>query len=404
LAGLRNPIACTQVPEEKSFSVSNAMRITIVTGPWLPVPALQGGSVPRMWDGLAQQFAARGHQVVIMARAFPGQPARESRNGVRYQRRGGFAQGRSIYLDLAKDLIYAVDLTWRLPSADILVTNDFWLPILAGWFRRSAGLIVISANRFPKRQYKLYQHAASVVASSRAIERAIIEQTPTIGSQVRTIPNPLDTSTFVPPADGRSTGKKILYVGRLHPEKGVDVLVRAFGHIHEKHPGLSLRIVGPSEPSQGGGGQGYLLELRQLADGLPVTFSEPEFDVARLAAIYQDADLFCYPSLAEKGEALGVAPLEAMSAGLPVIVSGLECFLDFIVDGETGLRFDHRTGNPSAALAAKLDQAIGDWSRSLEIGRRGRDAAQRFAFDPVAGEFLASFEELSRKAAPRAKR
>ena len=374
------------------------MRITIVTGPWLPVPALQGGSVPRMWHGLAEQFAARGHQVVIAARAFPGQPAQESRNGVRYHRRGGFAQGRSIYLDLAKDLIYATDLTWRLPAADILVTNDFWLPILAGWFRDRAGLIVISANRFPKRQYKLYGHAASVVASSRAIETAIIEQTPAIADQVRAIPNPLDTSTFVPPAAGRSnrTGKKILYVGRLHPEKGIDVLVRAFGRIHQKHPGLNLRIVGPSEPAQGGGGQGYLLELRRLADGLPVAFSGAEFDVARLAAIYQDADLFCYPSLAEKGEALGVAPLEAMSAGLPVIVSGLECFLDFIVDGETGLRFDHRTGDPAAALAAKLEEAISDWSRSLEIGRSARDVAQRFGFNPVAGEFLAIFEQILR--------
>ena len=352
--------------------------------------------MPRMWHGLAEEFAARGHQVVITARAFPGQPAQESRNGVRYHRRGGFAQGRSIHLDLAKDLMYAADLTWRLPAADILVTNDFWLPILAGWFRDRAGLIVINANRFPKRQFRLYRHATSVVASSRAIEKAIIEQTPTIADQVRTVPNPLDTSTFVPPADRRSnrTGKKILYVGRLHPEKGVDVLIEAFGSIHQKHPGLSVRIVGPSEPAQGGGGQGYLLELRRLADGLPVTFSGPEFAVARLAAIYQDADLFCYPSLAEKGEALPVAPLEAMSAGLPVIVSGLECFLDFIVDGETGLRFDHRIGDPAAALAAKLEEAISDWPRSLEIGRSARDVAQRFGFNPVAGEFLATFEQI----------
>ncbi len=71
-----------------------------------------------------------------------------------------------------------------------------------------------------------------------------------------------------------------------------------------------------------------------------------------------------------------VAPLEAMSTGLPVIVSGLECFLDFLVDRETGLRFDHRSGNPGSALAEKLDEALGDWSRSLELGRSAREAAQ----------------------------
>jgi hypothetical protein len=135
------------------------MRITIVTGPWLPVPALQGGSVPRMWHGLAEEFAARGNEVVLLPRTFSGQPARESRNGVRYERRGGFAQGRSVYLNLTKDLIYAADVTRCLPAADILVINDFWLPVLAGWFRHPAGLIVISANRFPKGQYGLYRYA-----------------------------------------------------------------------------------------------------------------------------------------------------------------------------------------------------------------------------------------------------
>src|ERR1700732_3291725 len=236
------------------------MRITIVTGPWLPVPALQGGSNARIWHGLAEEFAARGHQVVLMPRTFPDQPTRELRNGVHYERRGGFDQGRSIYIDLAKDLIYAADVTRCLPAADILVINDFWLPVLAGWFRHPAGLIVISANRFPKGQYGLYRHAARVVAASRAIEKAIIEQTPMMADRVRHIPNPLDTSKFVPPADGRSnrTEKKVLYVGRLHPEKGIHVLIQAFARIHEKHLGASLRIVGPSEGGRGGAGQSYL--------------------------------------------------------------------------------------------------------------------------------------------------
>ena len=349
-----------------------------------------------MWHGLAEEFAARGNEVVLIPRIFPGQPARESRHGVRYERRGGFAQGRSAYLNLAKDLIYAADVVRRLPRGDILVINDFWLPVLAGWFRETAGLIVISANRFPKGQYRLYRQAARVVAASRAIEKAVIEQTPMMADRVRQIPNPLDTNKFVPPAGGRSnrTGKKILYVGRLHPEKGIDLLVQAFRRIHQKHPEMSLHIVGPTEPAQGGGGQSYLLELRRLAGGLPVTFSAPEFDVSRLAAVYLDADLFCYPSVAEKGEALPVAPLEAMSAGLPVIVSGLECFLDFLVERETGLIFDHRSGDPVLALEQKLDEALGDWSWSLELGRRARDTAQRFGFNRVAGEFLADFECL----------
>jgi glycosyltransferase involved in cell wall biosynthesis len=372
------------------------MRITIVTGPWLPVPAIQGGSVARMWHGLAEEFAKRGHEVLVMARRFPGQPRSESRNSVIYQRAGGFSQSRSVYFDLAKDFVYATGVAARLPPADILVVNDFWLPILASWFGRTAGLIVVNANRFPKGQYGLYRHVARVTAASCSIERAIIEQTPAFADRVRCIPNPLDTAIFIPPEDGRRNRarKQILYAGRVHPEKGVHVLIRAFAAIAAKHAEATLHIIGPSAVDQGGGGESYLLELRRLAAELPVTFSAPEFDVAKLAAIYQEADLFCYPSLAEKGEALPVAPLEAMSTGLPVIVSGLECFLDFIEDGDNGLTFDHRDGNAMAALAQKLDQALDNWSRTVELGRRARESAQRFSFNRIAKEFISDFELL----------
>ena len=372
------------------------MRITSITGPWLPVPALKGGSVPRMWDGLSEQFAAAGHEVIVVARRYPGQPLNESRKGVAYTRIGGASQGRSVYLDLVKDFFYAMTVLPRLPKADILVTNDFWLPILAGWFRPNSGLIVVSANRFPKGQYRFYNRVARVIAASKAIEKAICEQTPGIAERVRCIPNPFDTGIFAPPATARAdrSKKTILYVGRVHPEKGLDVLIRAFEQVRIRHLSVRLRIVGPISAAEGGGGEGYLAKLRQLANGLPVKLCKPEFDVLRLANIYRDADLFCYPSMAEKGEALGVAPLEAMSTGLPVVVSNLECFSDFVEDGKTGLQFDHRVGDPAGALAAKLDDALNNWSRMLAMGAAAQQSVQRFGFRQVAKQFLTDFETL----------
>jgi len=131
------------------------MRITIATGPLLPVPALRGGAIPRMWLGLAREFARHGHEVCVFARRFPGQPDSETDAGVRFLRVGGFDQGRLITLDILKDLAYASRAVWRLPDADILITNDFWLPVLASILRPETGRIVINANRFPKGQYFL---------------------------------------------------------------------------------------------------------------------------------------------------------------------------------------------------------------------------------------------------------
>jgi len=372
------------------------MRITIVTGPWLPVPAVQGGSVPRMWHGLAEEFAKRRHDVLVMSRTFSGQPKSELRNGVGYRRVGGFAQGRSTYLDLAKDFVYAAQVLSQLPPADVLVLNDFWLPILATWSSPSTGRIVVSANRFPKGQYRFYRRVGRVIAASKAIEKAIVAQTPAVASLVRCIPNPFDTSRFVPPSDDRTNrlSRKILYAGRVHPEKGLTTLIAAFGQIAPQHSATSLNIIGPVQPKQGGGGERYLEKLKQLADDLPITFAPPEFDVSKLAVTYQSADLFCYPSTAEKGEALPVAPLEAMSTALPPIVSGLECFRDVIVDQENGFYFDHKSRDPVAALAQKIDEALHNWPRTLEIGQRARQSVQRFAFDRVAEQFLTEFDQL----------
>src|SRR5690348_2987930 len=261
------------------------MRITIITGPWLPVPALKGGSVPRMWDGLSEQFAAAGHEVIVVARRYPGQPLKESRKGVTYTRVGGASQSRSVCIDLVKDFLYAMTVLPRLPQADILVTNDFCLPILAGWLRPNSGLMVVSANRFPKGQYRFYNRVARVIAASKAIEKAICEQTPGIAERVRCIPNPFDTGIFAPPITGRvdRRDKTILYIGRIHPEKGLDVLIRAFEQVRMRYPSIRLRIVGPISAPEGGGGEAYLARLRQLANGLPLELCKPEFDVAKLA-------------------------------------------------------------------------------------------------------------------------
>ena len=138
----------------------------------------------------------------------------------------------------------------------------------------------------------------------------------------------------------------------------------------------------------------YLAKLRQVANGLPVELCKPEFDVLRLASIYREADLFCYPSMAEKGEALGVAPLEAMSTGLPVVISNLECFSDFVEDGKTGLQFDHRASDPAKTLATTLDEALSNWPRMLAIGEAAQQSVQRFGFPQIAKQFLTDFETL----------
>lgn len=372
------------------------MRITIATGPWLPAPALQGGAIPRMWQGLAEEFARKGHAVCIFARAYPGQPAEERIKGVEYRRWGGFQQSLSIKADLIKDFVYSAFGVGRLPQGDILITNVFWLPFLAGYFRRRAGKIVVNANRFPKGQYRLYSRAARIAAASTSIRDAIAAQTPRMADRTRVFPNPIDIDLLTPPVQNRieSKEKTVLFVGRLHPEKGVHLLIEAFRRISDRQPNWRLRLVGPIAEHQGGGGSAYENHLLALAENLPVEFTGPVFDHSKLADVYRNGHIFCYPSLAEKGEALPVAPLEAMATGLVPIVSKIDCFHDFIYEDESGFYFNQRVADPAHELALQLERAMGDVTGLQVMGERSTKIARKFGYASIAEAYIRDFEGL----------
>jgi glycosyltransferase involved in cell wall biosynthesis len=371
------------------------MKITIATGPLLPVPAVKGGAVQKLWHGLAIEFARRGHAVTIVARSFPGQPDTEIRDGIRFIRIGGFDQSLSVRRDLVKNFFDSAHVLRHLPAADILVTNDFWLPVFAGWLRSSAGKIVVNANRFPKGQFGLYRRAARIAAASSAVKNAVDRQCPALAARTLVLPNPVDTNLLQPAAPKNRAEKFLLFVGRLHPEKGVHLLIEAFATFVKANPNWRLQLVGPVNTDHGGGGENYRRQLEALAAGLPVEFTGSIFDPAKLATVYQQADLFCYPSLAETGEALPVAPLEALACGVPVVVSALDCFQDYVTEGMTGFYFDHRAGNPAAQLAAQLQRAVAAPEQLARMGQQAVATAQQFSYPAVAKKYLDDFATLT---------
>ena len=201
----------------------------------------------------------------------------------------------------------------------------------------------------------LYWRADRLQAVSRAVADGIARQAPWLARKVAVIGYAIPDAYFRPPAL-TERGKTILFVGRLAREKGVELLVSAFASLLQQQgasvDGWKLRIVGPHEISHGGDGAEYLNRLQGLAAALGArcTFVGPMFDPAALLHEYQTGSIFVYPSLAETGEALPLAPLEAMAAGCAVIVSNLRCFDDYVEDGTSGLKFDHRSDDPPASL------------------------------------------------------
>lgn len=376
------------------------MRIEIALGPFQPLPPVGCGAVEKVWWDFARVFAGRGHDVRLLGKADARSVDAAREHRVSVVALPGYRATRWLPANLALDLLYALRLRSRLGDSDVLVTNSFWLPVVLPFLPRNGRATIVHVARFPKGQMGLYRRADALQAISTAVADEIRRQSPTLRDKVAVLPYPVDVSVFRPGGRGGRSPATIVYAGRVHPEKGLDLLLRAFARLHARMPDARLRVLGPAEPQHGGGGAGYLETLRHAAQGLPVEFAGAVRDPHALAAQYAGAGCFCYPSLAEKGEAFGLAILEAMAAGLPVVVSDLACFRDFVTPGAEGLVFDHRAPDADIRLAEALVRLLGAPGEAARMGARAAARAADFELETVAGRYLDFFEAVrARRAA-----
>ena len=370
------------------------MKITIVQGGTLPIPPIRGGAIEKVWFSLGREFAKRGHEVTHVSRTFSQLPDEQWLDGVHHVRVRGFEFSSKRRVVVWRDLWYALRVLRVLPKADILVTNNPVLPLLIR--TRRFGALYVHVARYPKGQMRFYRHASRIQTISRAVADAIRKEIPADGGKVCHIPYPIMRGDFTGgDSASEKTEKLVLYVGRIHPEKGLDYLVEAFGLL-KGGTGWRLAIVGPWEEASGGGGEAYRrrLEERSVALGPPVEWVGPVFNEDELEAWYRRAALFVYPSLADQGEALGLAPLEAMAFGCPILVSRLACFRDFLAEGTNGLSFDHRAPEPVAELAKTLESALRSWDWLSQAGQAARQTASDFALPVIASTYLKDFERV----------
>lgn len=365
------------------------MNITILQGPFYPVPPVRGGAVQKMWHLLGIEFARRGHQVTSISRAVPELPATEILDGVQHVRVGGYNQPAGGLAIKALDFCYTLRALRAAPPADILVTNSFFAPLFA---RAKLGRVYVDVQRMPKGQMRLYRRAARLRANSSPVEQAILDDDPQARGRTAMIPNPLPFTPARPPAWEKKT-KTILYVGRIHPEKGVDLLLKAFAKA--RILGLSdweLRLVGPWDTPAGGGGAAWQQHLRDTLPQEGVCWTGPIYDMDALNNEYDRATVFAYPSLAERGETFGLAPLEAMAWGCVPVVSDLACFRDYLAPSVNGLSFDHRSPAAADALANALVQAAS--SAGPALARAAALVRESHAIHTIADRFLADFKSL----------
>ena len=345
-------------------------------------------------------FAAAGHSVTMVSRSWPTQAEKETKDGVAHIRLPGFEHTRLLPVNLILDFIWGIRAGWALPDGDVVICNTVSLPAWLPWLRPSTGRVAVLVGRLPKGQIPLYGRVARLYAPTRAVASRIGEAAPSASARTRVVGYPIDWTLLSgsPPRSERPV--TIGFVGRLHPEKGIELLLRAARELADRAglPEWRIVLMGPSSVGDGGGGREWVRSLDEefrpsLGDRL--VWLDPEFDPPRLAKAYGALDIFCYPSLSDRGETFGVAVAEAMASGCAAVVSSLDCFADLVVDGQTGVVFDHRGPGAPSRLADCLQRLVADDELRRSMAAKGKMHVRRFDFAEICRFILSDLSELT---------
>ncbi|MCX7591073.1 MAG: glycosyltransferase family 4 protein [Kiritimatiellae bacterium] len=202
------------------------------------------------------------------------------------------------------------------------------------------------------------------------------------------IPNGVDPDIFSPSGQSRTAGPlRVIIVARLVEHKGHPTLFRALHMLVAEGFDLQLDVVGTGDAEEA---YKALVGRLGLEDRVRFRGYLSREDVA---ACYREADVFVLPS---EGEGMSVSTLEAMSSGLPVIVTRTGGTRDLVEEGVNGFTFE--PGNVTA-LARHLKTLILDRNLISSMGAAARKRAERFTWNRVAEEYHRLFLSLAGKQA-----
>lgn len=218
-----------------------------------------------------------------------------------------------------------------------------------------------------------------LVFCSRALMEEYRERNVDLGD-ARVIPNGISTDIF----PYRGTGKqrssrepvRLLYVGRLCPEKGITTLVQALARLRAL-PGFDQTMLSLVGIVQGQAFEGVLRKQIAVLDLEDAVHFKGQLHRKELANVYKEHDVAVFPS--EWREPFGLTLLEAMAVGLPVVSSVLGGPAEIVRNYENAVAF--RAGDPDD-LADKLVWVLQHPAEAAAMGlRASQDVRQRFRLE-----------------------
>ena len=362
-------------------------------------------------------LAVRGYKVTALTSGYPGFPSEQNDQGVLVHRspvvgdsRLARAIRRVIYLYWVLWVLLRIkfDIYHQGDTAGIGPTTStitVWLFTRIARWKRARILIVHSLadteySTFDTTSWSGYWRRAlfacfdDIVAVSPALYQGIYSIFP---EKARLIVYGVRDDIFTPLDD--SSRKRFRYeqnvadgqvvfsfLGTVGARKGFDSLAQAFANLAEKYPDWRLWVIGPYMPSHSQNLDIADVErVTRWLDPFPdkVMFWGRINDRLRLNRLLSASDIFVFPS---RREGMPIAPMEAMSAGVPVIISNIPGVTDLAnLDGETGY---YVPVNDAQALASAMERLGLDAASRVTMGcRAARRVRERFGWQAHLDEW-----------------
>jgi glycosyltransferase involved in cell wall biosynthesis len=343
------------------------------------LPPHIGGGVEQVVDQLSARLAGRGHKVRLLTLRTRPAPLAESRGGVEIERVRAtdltgmvglqVAWSWRIYKatwdairDFRPDVIHAHNLFFRttesvaipyMLNGSKLVTTVHLGKVVAG----GAGLKAITGLHERIVGRWIIRRSDRLIA----VSSAVADHARSLGARtdrIDVIPNGVDLALFKPAERPRSGPPRILFVGRLVPNKGPEILVRAAPAVLEKHPNAEFVICGDGPMRRSLEGEVNRLKIAYAFRFLGMVRKVPD--------VMRDGTILVRPSTLE---GMPLTVLEAMACGLPVIATRVGGTPELVKHGEHGLLFE--PGDVDG-LIGHLLSLLGNPRMASEFGAAGR--------------------------------
>ena len=239
---------------------------------------------------------------------------------------------------------------------------------------------------------KVIQSADSIVAFSQHERDAMVRLYDALDDKIEVIPCGVDVELFQPLDQGiarRKLGlqdsKVILYVGRLEPLKGVDIILKAVAQLEQGDPVKTIIVGGDLEEDS------EMVRLKSLSQDLGISDQVSflgRLDQEELPTYYNAADICVVPSYYES---FGLVALESMACGTPVIASRVGGLPTIVKDSYNGFLIPWHCPEP---FADGLDVLLSSPSIRSAMGEASRRTAMSMQWPLVVDSLMDSYHAL----------